>query len=69
MDCYRLLRSRGLTTPVVILSARQAIAAAQVLGADAGMGKPFNVTDLTELVDRLVMLGDIGSLPAPLPVA
>ena len=52
--CYRALRSRGIAAPVLILSAAEAEAVAEDLGADAGMSKPFRIEELTARVGQLV---------------
>jgi CheY-like chemotaxis protein len=51
---YRELRSRGLMTPVLILSAYGARKAQRELGADACVQKPFNADDLIEKLEQLV---------------
>lgn len=53
-SCYRALRSRGVAAPVLILSAAEAMTVAEELGADAALGKPFDVLHLTALVSQLV---------------
>lgn len=44
--CFRELRSRGVDVPVVIVSAFGAREAANELGAQASMDKPFEAEDL-----------------------
>ena len=69
-SCYRALRSRGVAAPVLILSAAEAVAVAKELGADAALGKPFDVLHLTTLLSQLVSPGVPGSVaPASQPAA
>jgi two-component system response regulator MprA len=51
---YRALRSRGCATPVLVLSAHNALSAARELGADDYLAKPFQPLDLTERLRRLI---------------
>lgn len=51
---YRQLRHAGHRMPVILLSAYQAGAAADELGAEAGMSKPFDIDDLIDLVNDLL---------------
>ncbi|MEX1023148.1 MAG: response regulator [Dehalococcoidia bacterium] len=44
--CFRELRSRGVTAPVVIVSAFGARRAAEELGADGSVDKPFEASEL-----------------------
>lgn len=50
----RAIRARGLGVPVMILSAVNAVRAAQKLGANAGMNKPFDIDALVDTVGALV---------------
>lgn len=69
-SCHRALRSRGVAAPVLILSAAEAVAVAKELGADAALGKPFDVLHLTTLLSQLVSPGVPGSVaPASQPAA
>lgn len=47
---YDLLRSRGYTMPVLVLSAYGAARATSEVGADAAMGKPFDIDEFIERV-------------------
>lgn len=51
---YRELRLAGHRAPVIVLSAYGAHLAAEELGAEAGMGKPFDIDDLIDLVHELL---------------
>lgn len=51
---YRELRRAGYRIPVIVLSAYGARDAARELGAEAGMGKPFDIDDLIDLVNALL---------------
>ena len=51
---YRELRARGLQTPVVILSAVNAVRVGQELGANAALNKPFDIDVLVSTVSRIV---------------
>lgn len=51
---FRELRESGVATPVLILSAYNARQATQELGADAYLNKPFEPTELAQVVRRLV---------------
>jgi DNA-binding response OmpR family regulator len=51
---YRELRGRGVTTPVVIVSANGAHSAQRELHAQAALSKPFSPQDLTTKVDELL---------------
>ena len=51
---YRELRQAGYQMPVIVLSAYGARVAAVELGAEAGMGKPFDIDDLIDLVNELL---------------
>ena len=69
-SCYRALRSRGVAAPVLIQSAAEAVTVAKELGADAALGKPFDVLHLTTLLSQLVSPGVPGSVaPASQPAA
>ncbi len=50
---FRIMRARGCTTPVLVLSARGATAARNV-GADSYLSKPFNPSELTRKLRALV---------------
>ncbi len=50
---YALLRSRSYTMPVLVLSAFGAARAASEVGADAAMGKPFDIDEFVERVRSL----------------
>ena len=52
---YRRLRDRGCETPVLVLSADGAAAAARELGAEGYLAKPF---DPDVLMAKLTMLSD-----------
>jgi len=52
-DCYRALRARGVTTPVLLLSAHGAHRAQLELGADAAMDKPFEPLELVRRIAQL----------------
>lgn len=51
---FRELRSRGVETPVLILSARGARQARRELGANAALEKPFDTEDLVDSVRQLI---------------
>jgi two-component system response regulator PrrA len=51
---YRALRDKGLTMPVLILSAYGAREAQAELGADAAVDKPFEPEDLVQRVSALI---------------
>ncbi|MGH2427896.1 MAG: response regulator [Candidatus Limnocylindria bacterium] len=49
----QLLRERGIQLPVVVMTAAaDAVAWAREIGADGHLSKPFEVTDLLEVVTR-----------------
>ena len=52
--CFRALRARGVTTPVLLLSAHGAVSAQHELGADDAMNKPFDPEQLSAHVHELV---------------
>ncbi len=51
---YRELRRRGISVPVIILSAFGARAAQEELGAEAAIAKPFDPDNLIAAVRRLL---------------
>jgi len=51
---YRELRESGVQVPVLILSAYNARQATEELGAQAYLNKPFEPSELAEVVRRLV---------------
>jgi DNA-binding response OmpR family regulator len=51
---FREFRSRGFTTPVIILSAYNSEAARQELGADAAIDKPFDPEKVGRVCRRLL---------------
>jgi DNA-binding response OmpR family regulator len=51
---YRLVRERGVTTPVLILSAYGARKAQQELGADSYIDKPFEPEHLLDEIQSLL---------------
>ena len=51
---YGELRARGLQTPVVILSAVNAVRVGRELGANAALNKPFDIHVLVSTVSRIV---------------
>lgn len=53
-EFYREIRARGVASPVLIVSAINAVRAARELGAAAGLNKPFDLDDVVETVDALV---------------
>jgi len=61
VEVLRLLRSRGITVPVLILTARDELQH-RVLGLDAGaddyLGKPFDVAELEARIRALLRRGD-----------
>lgn len=52
-EFFRQLRQRGFKTPVIIMSANGARAAAREIGAEAYLDKPFFAEDLIACVERL----------------
>lgn len=52
-SCFRALRERGVTAPVLIASGAGARAAARELGADASIDKPFDPLQLVAQLHRL----------------
>lgn len=52
-ELFRELRQRGFITPVILMSANGARAAARELGADAYLEKPFALEDLVSCVKKL----------------
>jgi len=56
-ECFAELRSRGVLTPVVILSAYGAEAAQRELGADSFIAKPFDPDDLVGMLRKLLGTG------------
>ena len=51
---YREMRRRGVSTPVVLLSAHGAKDAQRELDAEAAITKPFRPEELTEAIDELL---------------
>ena len=51
---YRAFRQRGFTTPVLVLSAYNAEAAQEELGAEAFLGKPCDPDEFSQLVHVLL---------------
>jgi CheY-like chemotaxis protein len=50
----RLLRQRGITLPIIVMTAAQdARRWAQEIGANGYLAKPFDLTDLVDTVKRL----------------
>jgi CheY-like chemotaxis protein len=50
----RLLRQRGITLPIIVMTAAQdARRWAQEIGANGYLAKPFDLTDLVDTVNRL----------------
>src|ERR1700682_1397339 len=61
VEVWRLLRSRGITVPVLILTARDELQH-RVLGLDAGaddyLCKPFDIAELEARIRALLRRGD-----------
>ncbi len=53
-EFYRRARAMGYHHPVLILSAYDAFAARDELGADAALAKPFSPDDLSEILRGLI---------------
>lgn len=53
-ELFTLLRARGHSLPVMVVSAHGAEYARRELGADASLAKPFDIDQLTECVRILV---------------
>lgn len=56
-EVFKTLRTRGLTVPVVILSAYGAEAAQQELGAEGFVNKPFDPEDLIAALRKVLNSG------------